>query len=531
MPADRRVHAAAGGIFVFTAAIRFLALVGFPNDHYLYLASAQQMLAGEWPSRDFVDPGTPLMYAVSATARLVVDSPFLAEALVVSTAFGLAAALTVYAALAASGSLWIAVLVTLAEVAIFPRSYHYPKLLPIAAGVLAMWAYARAPTLRHAALLAACVAVAFLFRHDLGVYLGAAAVVVAACTEPGWRNAIRRPAVFTVLVAMFVLPYVAYVEATTGVVRHIAAGAAYSRAEATRTIIGLQRIEWAAIAAPENAVAALFYILHALPILTVAVLVWRRAAARPAARAEAVWTLAVAVLAVAMNVTLLRDPLRARVGDVSVPACILAAWLIRQAWASGAAARVLAIAIAAIAAAGVNAAGAPGEQINRAGLLLRPDRLLAHAGERLGELQAPFARRQFPSRTIEALVPFFGYVGRCTRPDQRLFVAGEAPEVYVYARRLFAGGQPALRSGFFSTIADERRLVLRLREQEVPLALVMTEGDAAEFTLVMAELESEFQPAGEIQVEEQGPIVVRTNRRVTAHGRDAETGLPCFVPR
>jgi hypothetical protein len=41
------------------ASLRFLSLTGFPDDHYVHLSGAQQMLHGEWPSRDFVDLGAP----------------------------------------------------------------------------------------------------------------------------------------------------------------------------------------------------------------------------------------------------------------------------------------------------------------------------------------------------------------------------------------------------------------------------------------------------------------------------------------
>jgi hypothetical protein len=121
------------------------------------------------------------------------------------------------------------------------------------------------------------------------------------------------------------------------------------------------------------------------------------------------------------------------------------------------------------------------------------------------------------------------HVDRCTTRDQRLFVAGDAPEIYVFAGRLFAGGQPALRSGFFSTVADQRRLVLKLRRQEVPLALILTEGDAGVFALVMAELDSEFRPLAEIPVVGRGTVLVRVNRRVRPSRVDVATGLPCFA--
>jgi hypothetical protein len=528
-----RVHVLAGGLFAFTVAIRLLALVGFPNDHFLYLAPAQQMLAGELPSRDFVDPGTPLVYALSAMARLLVDSPLLAEALVVATAFGVAAALTAYAAFLASGSLWLAALVTIAEIALFPRSYHYPKLLVHAAGVLAIWAYASAPSWRRAALLAACVVVGMLFRHDHGVSLGVAAITTAVLVDGGWKHRVRSVVQIAGLVTLLALPYLLHLQAATGIRQHLAAGMEYSRAEAERTMIGFPSFDRSALTSAENVRVALFYMFHLLPAIAIARLAWTHTRATPEARSEWPPILPVAALAIVANVMLLRDPLQARLPDVAVPAGVLAAWLIPHAWRGAgwtcAARRTVVLLAASLAAVAVNVVGAPVEQLDRAGLLARPDRLLGHARERVAELQAPFPPRQLPNDLIEVLVPILEYVGRCTTRDQRLFVAGDAPEIYVFARRLFAGGQPALRSGFFSTLADQRRLVLKLRRQDVPLAFILTEGDARTFALVMAELDGEFQPVADIAVGSRGRVLLRVNRHNRPYDVDAATGLPCFA--
>ena len=218
--------------------------------------------------------------------------------------------------------------------------------------------------------------------------------------------------------------------------------------------------------------------------------------------------LPVAVLAIAANMTLLRDPLDARLPDVAVPIGVLGAWLMPQPWrGTGSwfiAGRVLVFVVAGACLAGANVIGRPAEQLDNAVLLTRPARVLAHARAVLGELQAPFHEGHLPSRVTKALVPFMEYVGRCTAPHQRLFVAGDAPEIYVFARRLFAGGQPALRIGFFSSIGDQQRLVSRLRRQDVPLALVLTERNEWSFTLVMAELDAGFQSVREIIVEGRG---------------------------
>jgi hypothetical protein len=528
-----RLFLAASAAGVITGLLRFLSLTGFPNDHFLYLAPAQQMLAGEWPSRDFVDPGTPLMYAASAAARLLVESPLLAEAILVSVAFGIAAAVTLYVAYRASASLGVAVFVTGLEVALFPRSYHYPKLLVYAAGVLAMWSYASVPSRSRAAWLAACVVVAFLFRHDHGVYLGAAGLFTVALAHPRWRDALVRTADAAAMIAALAAPYLLYVHSTAGLVAYVRSGLTYSRQEADRTMLAAPLIDLQTLASTDNARAALFYVFHLLPLAALAAIGWRLAHSRSeAVRADAVRIVPVAVLAIAVNLTLLRQPLQARLPDVAVPACVLAAWLIPRARAFEYPWRVpmrLAVVVAAlIALAAVTVVGMPREQLNRTGLLSRPAHLPSLLRERVAELQMPFPRRQLPSRIVEELQPFIEYVRRCTKPEDRLFVAGEAPEIYVFAGRLFAGGQPTVRSGFFDSFADERRVVSRLRRQRVPLALVLTDSDIARYPRILQQLEIQFRPLTELPLEGRPNVLVRVSRHMSPRGVDARSGLPCF---
>src|SRR5215510_13277545 len=142
-----------------TAAWRVLTFHGFNNDHYIYLAGAQQMVLGEWPVRDFVDPGWPLMYGVSAAARELLGRELWVELLLVSSAFAAGAAFTFVAAARLSGSIALALMVTLLEIGLNPRSFGYPKLLLYA---LAGWAFAAATahmTRRRAILLAALTVV------------------------------------------------------------------------------------------------------------------------------------------------------------------------------------------------------------------------------------------------------------------------------------------------------------------------------------------------------------------------------------
>ena len=123
---DRRGSGCCAG--VLTALYRFLATASFPNDEHEYLAAAQQiLLAGEWPTRDFFDPGRPLMYVASAAAQVVFGHTLFAEALLTSLAFGVAAALLLIAAHRLSRSLLVAAIATLLCVALFPARTRIPR--------------------------------------------------------------------------------------------------------------------------------------------------------------------------------------------------------------------------------------------------------------------------------------------------------------------------------------------------------------------------------------------------------------------
>src|SRR6266545_7023504 len=69
----RRAAVAAGAI---AFGFRLIDVRDLSNDHYMHLAWAQQVLFGELPGRDFVDPGMPLMYTLSAIVQWIWPGPF-----------------------------------------------------------------------------------------------------------------------------------------------------------------------------------------------------------------------------------------------------------------------------------------------------------------------------------------------------------------------------------------------------------------------------------------------------------------------
>jgi hypothetical protein len=126
-----------------------------------------------------------------------------------------------------------------------------------------MWAWLARPIFGRIFGMAAIVVIAFLLRHDHGVYLGgpvAATILLAPANGSGERSA--RLATFGAFVVVLVLPYIIYVETSEGLGNFLRAASAFSSREADRTALRLDEIGW-------GHDARLFYGYYLLPIATV----------------------------------------------------------------------------------------------------------------------------------------------------------------------------------------------------------------------------------------------------------------------
>ena len=223
-----------GAAFVAAFVFRWLTLSEFPNDHFDHMAVAQQLLLGALPVRDFTDEGLPLDYTVSAIAWALLKSPFLSDAVVVCSGFAAAAALSFRVSALAARSALIASLAVAGQIALYPRTYSYPKLLVQAIAVaVAWWAIERLNPKRIAAL-AAVTALGYYFRHDHALYLAAAIVVLlwVALASSGRIAVLRAVALYAGLVVAFVLPHLLYVHWAAGIPTYFAISRQYIRAEA-----------------------------------------------------------------------------------------------------------------------------------------------------------------------------------------------------------------------------------------------------------------------------------------------------------
>jgi hypothetical protein len=524
-------------VFAATAAVRFLSLVGFTNDQYITLAGAQQMLFGEWPTRDFLDPGLPLAYGASAAVQLLLGRTLFAEAILTSVAFGIAAALTVVAARRLSGSLLIGILAAVLEVAIFPRGYAYPKVLLYAAAPLIIWWYLRRPSLARMAGLAVFIQIAFLFRHDHGAYIGCGAAVTVALAGEGTGSMprlFRRIGWFVALVLLTSLPYLLYIGVNGGVARYLAQGMAFNAAEVAENGFILPLFDPRAGLRPGSE-AFLFCLFELLPLAAALVLAFR---SRGSDRLTFARVAPLVVIAVVANRGFIRSELSTRLADAIVPAVLLSSWLVgRIPRVQPASRRYVAAGLATIVVVmsgiAVTTVGATVEQLNRASLFGGLRRMPERFAGRSAELHARFAGRQMPAGPVGRLVPFFEYVDRCTTTEQRLLLPGFIPEVAFYAQRPFAGGRSTIIPGFIDSPEDRQILQKRLARETIPFVVVTSRSRESVYKFypeLASFIAGQFEPLVTYRFgEDQSVIVdVLVSRTLTRHGSDPGTGWPCF---
>lgn len=519
------------GLLVLVAALRFLSLTGFPDDHYVHLAGAQQMLRGEWPSRDFVDLGAPLTYAISATAFWLFGERQVTEAALMAVSFGLAAVVTLRAGVRLTGSLVAGLAAALIEVLIFPRSYSYPKMLLYASAAAAPLWYSARPSRGRLVGLAALTAFAALVRHDHGLYIGIAAVVAVALSPlPSDRGrGAQSVAMLAGVVCVFMLPYLIYVQSVDGLAAHLQRGAAFAALEMPR-----QRLTLTGLSAPYAWLLAAVWAapLAALVVLPIA-LARRREGAWPVVQRVA----PIVVLALVADAGMIRDRLDVRLPDAIVAPALLMVWLAARTWhipgrALRLAAQGLAVSAVIVTMGCAVVMGNIPEQLNRAGVFAGLDRIPEHYANLVRDMDRPWAGRLTPSATAGEMRPFFDYVERCVPSDQRLLVAAFLPEVATLAHRPFAGGQLWFMPGAMTSDADHALVMRRLARQRVPVAVFRRpayDDLAHEFPELDSYITDHFTEVARYPLGGDDVVVLMMDM-AQAKGTDEKTGWPCFGP-
>ena len=326
------------------------------------------------------------------------------------------------------------------------------------------------------------------------------------------------------------LPWALFVQLNGGLIPYLQSSAAFSRAEGAATALPTLALR----VSPE---VWLFYLFRILPVAC-AFLAWRRLrGGLDRWPGEAVAVIAIAFMAALANSGFLRDTLKARLPDAIVPAVLLGAWLLSLAWSrhrpltrlawSALAAVVLAITVLSIA-----QVSEFREQMGRTGLLDGTrvvEERAADLGERLGR-EYPDGNMT-PSRFAGALMRFALYVDRCTAPDDRLLASNLMPEVFVLAKRGFAGGQIAFLRNFYMTPEEQQQTINRMRRQRVAFVVIALDHhtEFQEYFLpVHAYISTRFEPFTDVAVETTKGVRILVERGRVPVGVDPTTGWPCF---
>ena len=539
-------------IFLLAFLYRFNALGGalggFDGDHFIYYLGASAVAHGERPLRDFADAGVmgawpALTYELPALAQRVIGETFFAEAVFTVGLLAFALALTARTATELSGRA-TAVIATIATLFASTKLYGYSKVLVFAVAAALFLRYVRQPTRVRAAQLGAWSAVAFLFRHDFLVYLAPPVAILMLLGTPRWREAFDRLAVYAGTVVLLLALPVYSIQHYVGIGSYLETARALVAQEANRTTFRWPHFGpstggiWSVLSEEGNAVAWLYDVSVAIPIVALLVLIGAPRARNLDTRQTRAVIASLAVLALILDRFFLRNNFGARFGDLGAPLAILAAWLPSRfqdgaPWLRGlvwtTAALVLVPTMMALA-----TTGSVWHELDTTGLgdsVTKIGRRLAAVTTELRALPPPVSSPAGAPADPEPNAA--EYVRLCTAPADRVLVVADAPEILAIAGRSFAGGQPTFRPGFYTLESDQQLTLARMRRESVPVVLLDDERSYSshfvpQFRLIHEHVMASYERAGVLPAPAGPPVQVFTLRGRAAAGHYRMTGLPCF---
>lgn len=544
----RTVHVTAAALGVLAFGFRLVTLRGLSNDHYMHLAWALQLLFGQLPGRDFVDPGMPLTYALSAIVQHLSPGPF-SEGVLTCVLLAIAASATFLVVTELTASIPFGVAAALFEIAMEPRLYSYPKILVPAVALLLIQHYLRHPSRLRLVGLAAWTGIAVLFRHDLGVYAAAGigtALLVAHATN--WRQTGRVLAEYAVALVALMSPYVLFVLWSEGVGEHLHEAIEFAKGEAHQRFVtppafpfwaNGDLMSWSRM----DAAVFLFYAAHALAVICFVFL------ARSKKRASGHEPVAAAGFAMLLMYLLvvLRHPIDSRIQDVAALLAINGAWALAQSWQRATVAvrneaslsfvrRFVPLVVAGIV--------VGGGVVNTWILSDVPNRLketrvmdgfgtIKHTIEVVKETGTVWPWERFwPAGELPAAVR---YLHACTTRTDAVLLTWAAPEYYYFAQRRFGAGHALfLPPDAFTTPHDQARMLERIRSERIPVVLI-NESRSDEFEKAYPEVDrfirDAYVPVGTFTIRDGSRITVAIGRELKTTGTYDPEGWPCGFER
>jgi hypothetical protein len=200
-----------GLVIAATFVLRWLTL-DFENDYFMHMAWAAQMLRGEWPVRDFVEPGFPLQTWLAYLGLRLGGYQLSWEGFIACALIAISTGLTYLLCRRLGVPRWLTLLVVVIAAATYPRLYTYPKAFVYPAALWTLARYLDRPSRRSLLFVATATAVAFLFRHDHGVWI--VPPTVAALALRHWREPLtflRSVVAYGAVAAVLVAPWTAWV--------------------------------------------------------------------------------------------------------------------------------------------------------------------------------------------------------------------------------------------------------------------------------------------------------------------------------
>jgi len=286
-----------------------------------------------------------------------------------------------------------------------------------------------------------------------------------------------------------------------------------------------------------NADAWLFWLFWSLPVICTVALAFRVARRGERWPGEVALVAALIFVSLFVNAGFLRDILRTRFSDAILPPALLGAWLLGLCWVSRwdrrgwqRAIQAVSLVVLIITVTAVTTIADTGERLALTGVGDGVQGMRSRAGAVSRLLAGPHRQALAPpSRQAEALMPFFGYLDRCTSPDDRLIVTGESPDLVVLSGRRFAS-DGAVFGAWYSSAIHQDRTLNRLKARPALFVLLMdAPAFRARFPLIDAYIRDAYERLAEVPVQgaESVPILVPRTRMPA--GVDAATGWPCFT--
>jgi hypothetical protein len=530
-----------GGLFAALVAFR-VSTASITNDDYLHLSTAQQLLVGGVPVRDFLDPGELLFYSTSALAQVVLGRSVFSEVLLDACLLSLGQVLVFVLASKAAGSSVVGLLAAAFPVAIVSRLYSYPKTLLYVGALWLMWRYVDSRSARVLGILSVWTGTAFLFRHDHGAYIGLTVAVMLVAVH-GWRGGdlLRTVGRFTVPLALIVLPFLMFLSFNGGIAFYVRACLDTAAGEYSRTVGAVPsfRESWTT--------AWHYYVTVAMAPATVLLLLvdWWRRRRTPSPLAwrgmdgEPRKLLCAAVLGVLMHTYLLRAKSDSAIADVSALTAVLGGWLIARGLHAGwslvrrqparvprpSLARGLAALLAACATMALYSTTMQQVAHTAGGDGVRSFvRVVANGGDPWSPSVARLSHMAAPYDDEGAR-----YVSACTADTDRLLItSGYRPELYYATGRGFAAGRLYYLNSLAPAPEFKTFSLGRLQAERVPLVLLepTDEEFRREFGDLYRHVQQHYRPVGRLQLMGVSFDVLADSRIQPT--RTSPQGLPCF---